>query len=211
MIKIDGNVFLERVYQAQDTIKRDSQLAKLLDVHQAIVSGWKRTKSIPYKRCYQIAQLLDLDLDKLLESNLAPKGATIEVAYYKNTPVSAGGGAFAVSEQPAETLKWEEKHFKKHIGNMPKAKNYMEFPVAGDSMSPTLENKDNVLTKPQTEYTGDGIYVVRYDGNMYIKRLSKQGANYILKSDNPQYPPITVTETDDFKIIAKALWRGGEL
>lgn len=211
MVKIDADTFLERVYSCSD-VKKDADLCVLLGKRQSTVSSWRRTKSIPYGRCYEIAKLLDLDLDKLLESNLVPKGAdTIEIAYYKNTPVSAGGGAFALSEQPAETLKWGAKEFKKFIGNKAKTKDYMLFPVLGDSMAPTLTGGDNVVTNPQTEYTGDGIYVVRYDDNMYIKRIMKTRENYILQSDNPQYPPIQVGETDDFKIIAKALWRWGEI
>ena len=79
--------------------------------------------------------------------------------------------------------------------------------VNGDSMMPTLEDKDIVIAK---EYVGNAfdipnnkIVVVRnHDGELLIKRIKKVNNYALLMSDNPAYEPILPSE--DYKVIGIA-------
>lgn len=83
--------------------------------------------------------------------------------------------------------------------------------VHGDSMHPTLEHGDTVLVEllPEdaAEQLTDGVYVLRLNGSLLVKRLQSDlmGGLYI-KSDNPAYDKIHLTQQtkpDDIRIIAR--------
>jgi len=84
--------------------------------------------------------------------------------------------------------------------------------VNGDSMSPTLEKGDCILVKPIEKYpmlipeNFDGKIVVAANENWEytIKRLKKAGDEWILISDNPNYP---IIKTNGWHIIGVALKR----
>lgn len=84
----------------------------------------------------------------------------------------------------------------------------------GDSMSPTIPNRSTplieILPDDAIERISDGVYVLRLNGQLLIKRLQSDLANGLfVKSDNPQYSPIHITADnypDDFKVIAR--WTG---
>lgn len=83
--------------------------------------------------------------------------------------------------------------------------------VHGDSMHPTLEHGDTVLVEllpdDAAEQLTDGVYVLRLNGSLLVKRLQSDlmGGLYI-KSDNPAYDKIHLTQhtkPDDIRIIAR--------
>ena len=211
MQKNNPKTILERVYKAHDTIKKDSHLAKALGQPPRLVSEWKRRGNIPLGRIMEISEVLEIDLDYLLGKIHFPNGeGTIRIHDYRNDPVSEG--TIALSEYPFNYTEWSLSFIKKFMGNSKiNTKDYIQFPVSGDSMMPTLGDGGHVVAINQMHYTEDGIYVVQHDGNMYIRRLEKQGENFILKSDNKKYAPITISDTKDFSIIAKVLWGWIEL
>ena len=83
--------------------------------------------------------------------------------------------------------------------------------VLGDSMEPTLRNKDLVMFKKIS--TGENIndndiVFVRVDtgteSGFKIKRFKRMDDNYIaLLSDNKNFPPIIIDENTDFEIKGK--------
>lgn len=84
----------------------------------------------------------------------------------------------------------------------------------GDSMSPTIPNRSTplieILPDDAIERISDGVYVLRLNGQLLIKRLQSDLAKGLfVKSDNPQYAPIHITADnypEDFKVIAR--WTG---
>lgn len=197
MEKVAGKSFLKRLYSLDAGVSKDAELAKLIGKSQSIVSEWKRTDSIPLGRCVEIAELLNLDLDHLLgrESTMG------EIVYYGDTPVSAGGGASVISEQPTEIFKMNKKQIKAMAG----VDNVIMLPVIGDSMLPTMRDGDIIMAKKQDAYTKTGIYIIRHNGEMLVKRIKKNSNQYQLISDNKEYPPIEINPADDFAIIGKAV------
>ncbi|MEH3041475.1 MAG: helix-turn-helix transcriptional regulator [Sphingomonas paucimobilis] len=77
--------------------------------------------------------------------------------------------------------------------------------VAGDSMLPTLADGDTILVDGGDRRGVSGaIHVVRHDGVLLVKRLARVPGGIELVSDNPAYPPITVTGTPD--IVGRVVW-----
>ena len=79
--------------------------------------------------------------------------------------------------------------------------------VRGDSMDPTLRNGDIVLLDMRTPQLRDGdIYTLRKEDELLVKRLRRQGSNWLLVSDNVSYP---VEPLDgSVAVIGRVVWLG---
>lgn len=82
--------------------------------------------------------------------------------------------------------------------------------VTGGSMMPTLAHDDIVMvdtTKKNTAF--DGIFVVRVDGLLKVKRVRKshEPGFVTLQSDNPTHPNEDV-RIDDFEVVGRVVWMG---
>jgi phage repressor protein C with HTH and peptisase S24 domain len=84
----------------------------------------------------------------------------------------------------------------------------------GQSMAPTIQDKDPVIVdRGVTEFIGDGVYVITWDGMLYIKRLQKVDADHLeLISDNPKHKD-RVVNSDEVAIHARVLlvWNAQKL
>jgi phage repressor protein C with HTH and peptisase S24 domain len=87
--------------------------------------------------------------------------------------------------------------------------------VQGDSMDPTLSDGDEILVDESDalERLRDGIYVLRRDDTLMVKRiaLSPAGRLVTIKSDNPAYPEWRDCALRDLQIIGRVLWTGHKL
>ncbi|MBR8750408.1 hypothetical protein IX317_002130 [Fusobacterium sp. DD29] len=82
--------------------------------------------------------------------------------------------------------------------------------VEGDSMEPVIKDGSYIVVDPDdTEIIDEKIYVVNYDGAIYIKRLviNNNIKAIILKSINPIYEDKYITEEmlPDFKVVGRAI------
>ncbi|CAK1836859.1 MULTISPECIES: phage repressor protein [Vibrio] len=83
--------------------------------------------------------------------------------------------------------------------------------VDGDSMEPTLSHKDRLLVdiREQQHPVATGVYVIRIDEAVYVKRLQWDIENGLYKviSDNLRYPAFSINHQNgrNFKIIGKAV------
>lgn len=80
--------------------------------------------------------------------------------------------------------------------------------VAGDSMLPTLADGDEILVdrRDAHERLRDGVYVLRADGVLLVKRLVREGAGFAVRSDNPAAGPVDLAGGVD--VIGRVLWAG---
>lgn len=86
--------------------------------------------------------------------------------------------------------------------------------VEGDSMTPTLSDGDEILV--DREDSGgrlrDGIYVMRIEGALVVKRLSLgPGGRVSVRSDNDAYPGWPEVEPGAIDIVGRAVWVGRRL
>lgn len=82
--------------------------------------------------------------------------------------------------------------------------------VSGDSMEPLIQDGAYIVVDPrETDLIDNKIYVVNYDGQTYIKKVTKneQLKAVILKSINPAYDDIYITDNmlDRFVIKGRAV------
>lgn len=84
--------------------------------------------------------------------------------------------------------------------------------VEGDSMSPTLNDGDDILVDLGDCVDGlrDGIYVLRVDDALIVKRLalSPMGRRVTVQSDNPAYPDWPDCGLDEIHCIGRVIWSG---
>nr|WP_255703328.1 S24 family peptidase [Lysobacter sp. GX 14042] len=84
---------------------------------------------------------------------------------------------------------------------------------SGDSMEPRIHDGDAILfDTSDTRVVDNRIYVVRYEGHVYAKRLQVHGDLVFIESDNDTDPkwrrPVLVREGDDFEVIGRVRWIG---
>lgn len=82
--------------------------------------------------------------------------------------------------------------------------------VAGDSMEPTLRQGDLVLVdssqnRPQQQ---DGVYVIRTEGGLQVKRLQAEvaGGLVTMLSDNKAYEPQRHLKPEDIQVVGRVIW-----
>lgn len=87
--------------------------------------------------------------------------------------------------------------------------------VEGDSMTPTLADGDEIMvdTGDATERLRDGIYVIRIDDAVKVKRLSRApGRGRVsVVSDNSAYPCFDDVALGDIGIVGRVVWTGRRL
>jgi len=139
-------------------------------------------------------------------------GALIDV---KRHPVraSAGPGAI-VNEGMGKPYFGFEERWLKALTATPAA-NLSIVRVEGDSMSPTLNDGDDILVDlgDGADRLRDGIYVLRVDDALVVKRLalSPMGRRVTVQSDNPAYPDWPDCDIDAVHCIGRVIWAGRKL
>lgn len=79
-------------------------------------------------------------------------------------------------------------------------------------MEPTLKNGCLVMVNKVDQFTGDGVYVFRFDGQLMVKRLQFTKHGLVVVSDNPTYEPWELSKeeicSNDFEVIGEVVWMG---
>jgi phage repressor protein C with HTH and peptisase S24 domain len=124
--------------------------------------------------------------------------------------VSAGPGAVNFEELGKPYLAFEPRWLKRLTSTPPGKLSIVR--VEGDSMAPTLGPGDDVLVDLADcgERLRDGIYVLRIDDALVVKRvaLNPLGRRVTIQSDNPAYPDWPDCGPDDFHCIGRVIWAG---
>jgi phage repressor protein C with HTH and peptisase S24 domain len=87
--------------------------------------------------------------------------------------------------------------------------------VEGDSMAPTLNAGDDILVDLGDCNTRlrDGIYVLRADDALVVKRLALHpaGRRVTVQSDNPAYPDWPDCDIEELHCIGRVIWAGRKI
>ena len=79
-------------------------------------------------------------------------------------------------------------------------------------MSPTLTDGDDILVDRAdgAERIRDGIYVLRVDESLIVKRLAINPAlrSFTVRSDNPAYPAWPDIDPDTIDVVGRVIWTG---
>ena len=121
---------------------------------------------------------------------------------------SAGGGALGGVDQSVGAFRFSARWLREQ-GFDPAM--LSAICVAGDSMEPLLRHGDEILVDRTPHPLRDGIYVVRVDGTLLVKRVQTgRPGRIVLASDNPVYRPIELSPAE-VEIIGRVVWKSGRL
>lgn len=126
---------------------------------------------------------------------------------------SAGAGAFDGEERPVSHVAFDPKWLRRiGAGN---GKTLSIIRVEGDSMAPVLADGDEILVDAGdgVERLRDGIYVLRRDDSLMVKRvaLDPSGKKLAIRSDNPAYPTWPDCDISAIRIVGRVIWCGRRL
>jgi phage repressor protein C with HTH and peptisase S24 domain len=76
-------------------------------------------------------------------------------------------------------------------------------------MEPTLRDGDEILVDAEDRHLREGIWVLRVDGVVLVKRLQREGAGFAVLSDNPEAGPVDLA--GGYALIGRVLWAGRRL
>lgn len=121
---------------------------------------------------------------------------------------SAGGGAAVVSEHQTGVINFDRDWLYNTLRLNPA--HLFTMPTVGESMEPTIKAGEFLLVSRAEEHTalGDGIYIIRLEGDILVKRLQRiPGGKLLISSDNPAYKPYEIKVNDgiDFSILGKVM------
>lgn len=131
-----------------------------------------------------------------------------------DTAVSAGPGMEPEDGAPVSRIafraEWLRRVTKGSISDL------VVLTVDGDSMEPTLRPGDTVLVdmgqqRPQQK---DGIYVIRTDGGLQVKRVASHpvsGRITVISDNRECYPTFADLSPEEVAVIGRVLWLGRQI
>lgn len=190
-----------------------------LDISPRTLSSYEKNETSPTAEFFEAVwakynKILTLDdFNWLLfgeRSEGLPHGDYARVPLY-DVEASAGGGAAVAGEEVLNVLAFRKDWLSTEL--RVSEKDLSLIFVSGESMEPTLRPGDMVLIVRQNgQPVEDGIYVVRLEDALLVKRLQRlPGGRLQVSSDNPAYKPFEIdvkTSGGDFVIIGKVVWAG---
>ncbi|QSB02678.1 helix-turn-helix transcriptional regulator [Methylomonas sp. EFPC1] len=233
----DTELFASRVSLLVDMAGGNSEFARKCDVSEGVVRKWKNGESDPSRtRLVTIANAMNVSVnwlatgedpmcqpDSVTEkpngyqvATRAPSSPDSDAYCYiplYDVYASAGHGALIDGEQVIDKLPFKQEWLRGEMGLNPD--DCCLINVTGDSMEPLLHKKDVVmLDRSQTHVIEDGIYCLRLDGSLLIKRIQRvMGQKLKVISDNSAYEAFELdnVDTEDQQIIGRVVWVGKSL
>ena len=123
---------------------------------------------------------------------------------------AAGHGAWNDDEKPQFTMAFRRYWIENFLRVSPKDLSVIS--VKGDSMEGVLNDRDSILVNHADNDPKEGVYVLRIDGHLVVKRIQRLPGEVLkVSSTNPAYEPFTVdmkNPPQDFNVIGKVVWFG---
>ena len=153
---------------------------------------------------------------RIPESMLGGLPSDIEAEFGELVPivrVAARGSAGPGAELTRPAFAFEPRWLKALTDSPANKLSVMR--VEGDSMAPTLSAGDDILVDlaDGPDRLRDGIYVLRVDGALLVKRLALHpvGRRVTVQSDNPAYGDLPDCGMDEIVCIGRVVWAGRKI
>ena len=146
-----------------------------------------------------------------LGATVAPRPVAMLVTVpVLDTAASAGPGAVGEDRLSAAGIGFSESWLRQLRPGGGKA-GLSVIRVKGDSMLPTLSDGNEILVdeRDARDRLRDGVYVLRVDGALMVKRLVREGDGFVVRSDNRQAGPVDLA--GGVEVIGRVLWAGRRL
>lgn len=190
---------MKRLYESAlhkhgDRLQAD--VARRMNVSSQVVSNWEKRGisqegAIDAERAYGVSAAWLIDgkgnmlLNKLpLEITLSDSPDHILIRKV-NIRLSAGIAGYAIEhlEEDGDPVSFRKNWLEK-MGL--RAEKLVAVYVRGDSMEPGLNDGDTVVINTDDTTPTDGdVYAINYEGELVIKRMTRDAGEWWLTSDNP--------------------------
>jgi phage repressor protein C with HTH and peptisase S24 domain len=150
--------------------------------------------------------------ESMLGGPAAPRGGESGLVSVRRSLVraSAGAGAIPGNEAGKPYFGFDERWLRTLTATPPDGLSIIR--VEGDSMAPTLNAGDDILVDSgdSAPRLRDGIYVLRVDDALIVKRLAMHpvGSWVTVQSDNPAYPDWPDCNLSEIHCVGRVIWAG---
>lgn len=126
---------------------------------------------------------------------------------------SAGAGTLDSDEAAAGAFAFDPRWLRRYLGARPESLSIIR--VDGESMAPTLGHGDDIMVDRSdgAERLRDGIYVLRLDDALMVKRVAMtlRRDRFSVRSDNPAYPDWDDIDPASVEIVGRVVWTARRL
>ena len=194
------NDVLHTLQNLTKTKVSQESIANALGLKQTTISGRaSRNSDFSLDELIMLEQAFALPIGSV--SGIQTSDNCIDLDYFSDVWASCGTGA-VVFEETSEKLSVPTSL----IQNYSKNNRYSVINSRGDSMTPFIQDRDRLIVEHWNggQIIDNCIYVFRYANDLFVKRLVKNITQIVIKSDNPLYEPIKITDKDqDFEVIGQ--------
>lgn len=197
----------KKINELQNLTKRkitNNEIAKILGLGsgQAVINRVNRKQEL---KEFEIIKLDDAFAKEINKTNQLVTNPdlhsehTYTLDYYPDIFGSCGTGEFVLSPEKQQIQVPDNVFFKKFS----KVKKYSVINAQGDSMQPFIYSGDKLIVEHWNgeQIIDNQVYVFCYDNEIFVKRLTKNINQLVIKSDNTFYDVIKLTGDDLSKII----------
>lgn len=177
-----------------DNYVNQSLLADALGVTRQTVSNRIKNESeVSVSELRRIEDFFGIKVFNDIEND-----EVVWINYYSDVFASCGNGNIVFSDEKialgVSTLL---------INGFSNQKKYSIINASGNSMSPTIDNGDKLVVEHWQggQIQDNKIYVFCFNNEFFVKRLSKNLDEIIIKSDNPEYRVRTINGTTSNELI----------
>lgn len=165
-----------------------SILAECLGITRQTVSNRIKNESeVTVSELQRVEECFNI---RLFQNNNEEAENIVYIDYYEDVFASCGSGNVVFSTEkiklpvPASLISGYSKN-----------KIYSMINASGNSMAPTIDSGDKLIVEhwSGSQIKDNKIYVFCYNNEFFVKRLSKNLDEIIIKSDNPEYRIRTIS------------------
>lgn len=174
-----------------------TEIAEKLNITKPTYAAYEKGKDISVGTLVQLAKIFNISFESFFvdvsKFNVTDKVKRIPII----SRVSAGTGVFGIDD----ILDWLEIPT-----SLCRNCDYATF-IKGDSMEPKIYDGDLILVQKTNILENGSIGVFRLGEDVYCKKFYQNPITKetVLKSLNPNYKTIDITEEDDFYILGRVV------
>ncbi len=192
-----------------------TEFGNKLGISMRGVQKWENGESIPQQSSLLLLkQVFNVNPDWIIngsgdmflsQTDTYSELDIVNIPYYPEVFAAAGSGALVYDENTVRQVKISSALINIHTGD-----NICIINATGSSMQPVIHDSDLLLVDlAKKSITDEGIYVIRLDTTLVVKRVQKILHGVILISENPQYPPKELSadnfNENDAAVIGKVI------
>ncbi len=170
-----------------------SMLADSLGITRQTISNRIKTQSeVTVSEIRRVEEFFKISIFSSVTDDIA------YIDYYTDVFASRGNGSIVFSSEKTKLPIPISM-----ISGYSKNKLYSMINASGNSMSPTIDNGDKLIVEHWNgnQIQDNKIYVFCFNNEFFVKRLSKNLDEIIIKSDNPEYRIRTINGKSAAELI----------